>query len=225
MNLGQLNALFRRLADDVEAPFFISDDDFTTYINEAEVEACRRARLLVDSTSALTALPIVSGQATYNLDSRILYVRRVKLASSTTPLAAADHRDMDQSLHGWDSQSGTVERWITGMDNAYQRVLRLYRIPTASDTATLTVVRKPENSMESESDEPEIEERFHIHLLHWPLYRYYSIQDADVADSKKAQENLEQFVATFGTPEQADEAEAAALERLANRFAYATGTF
>lgn len=225
MNLGQLNALFRTLADDVNEPFLLSDEDFTTYINEAEVEACRRARLLVDSTSALCELPITSSQATYDLDSRILYLRRVKLASSTIPLAAANYQDMDKSLHGWDSQTGAVERFITGMDNPYKRVLRLYRIPTGADTATLTVVRKPQNPMEGDLDEPEIEERFHIHLLHWALFRYFSIRDADIADPKKAQENLDQFVAIFGTSEAADQAEATLLAASANRFVYATGTF
>ena len=47
MNKGELELSFRRAFQDTEQNYFVTSEEFTSYINEAEDEACRRARLLV----------------------------------------------------------------------------------------------------------------------------------------------------------------------------------
>lgn len=47
MNKGELELSFRRAFQDTEQNYFVTSEEFTNYLNEAEEEACRRARLLV----------------------------------------------------------------------------------------------------------------------------------------------------------------------------------
>jgi hypothetical protein len=226
MTLEQLKDAFRTMADDLETRYLFSDADVVRHLNEGQVEACFRKRLLVDSTSSFTQVAISSGTSVYPLDNRIIFIRRVKLTSSTIPLGAADHRDMDKSLHGWDTQTGAVERYITGLDPiAYPKKLRLYRIPTVSGTAGLTVVREPLVAMSADGDSPEIPEYYHEKLLHWPLYRGYMNRDADIYNPEHAKDHLAKFEAVFGTREAAEAEELLLQKANANRFAYADGVF
>jgi hypothetical protein len=226
MTLAQLKAAYRTMADDLNTPYFVSEADLVRHLNEAQVEACFRKRLLIDSTSAVTQIAITIAQPLYTLDSKIIFIRRVKLTSATVPLAAADYRDMDKSLHGWDSQTGTIERYITGLDPfAYPKKLRLYRTPTATATAALVVVREPTAAMAADSDSPEIQEYYHEKLLHWPLYRGYMNRDADRYDPELAKEHLAKFEAVFGTRDAAEAEELLLQKANANRFNYSDGTF
>lgn len=47
MNTGELELSFRRAFQDTESDYFVTSDEFRSYLNEAEEEACRRSRLLV----------------------------------------------------------------------------------------------------------------------------------------------------------------------------------
>lgn len=227
MNLGELKSNFRTLADDTQTPYRWSDTDLVTYLNEAELEACYRRRYLIDSTSAFTQVAVSAGTAVYALDSKILFIRRVIMASGTGQLGWASVRDMDRSRHGWESETGVVERFITGMDNDApgKRVLRLYRIPSAPDTAKLVVVRSPASQMSLDADIPEIPEPDHFKLIDWALYRAYSNFDADTYNPELAQLHKTRFEEFFGTREQANLEEGALLGRQANRYPYADGTF
>jgi hypothetical protein len=226
MTLLQLRTAFRTMSDDTLTPYFWSDADILRHLNEAQVEACFRKRLLIDSTSSFTQIAISAPTSVYNLDAKIIFIRRVKLTSATVPLAAADYRDMDKSYHGWDSQTGTIERYITGLDPfSYPKKLRLYRIPTASATAALVVVREPTTALSVDGDSPEIQDFYHEKLLHWPLYRGYSNHDAEIYDAELAAKHLALFEAVFGTREAAEEAEMQLQRANANRFAYCDGTF
>jgi hypothetical protein len=214
------------MSDDTLTPYFWSDADILRHLNEAQVEACFRKRLLIDSTSAITQIAISSGTSVYNLDAKIIFIRRVKLTSATVPLAAADYRDMDKSLHGWDSQTGTIERYITGLDPfAYPGKLRFYRIPTTTATAALVVVREPSAALSADGDSPEVPVYYHEKLLHWPLYRGYMNHDLDTYNPELAKDHLAKFEAVFGTREAAEAEEMALQKANANRFSYADGVF
>jgi hypothetical protein len=214
------------MVDDTATPYFWSDADILRHLNEAQVEACFRKRLLIDLTSAITSIAISNGTSVYSLDAKIIFIRRVKLASSSIPLAGVDYRDMDKSLHGWDTQTGTVERYITGRDPmAYPGKLRLYRIPTGSDTASLTVVREPSAALSADGDSPEVPVYYHEKLLHWALYRAYMNHDAETVNAELAKDHLAKFEAVFGSREAAEAEEMLLQKSNANRFSYADGTF
>ena len=206
MNLGALIALFRQEADDQASPYLWSDAEATDYANDAQNEACRRARLIVDSTTAAVCqIAVAANTPVLALDPRVLFVRRAKLASRSVPLVRRHLADMDLEAPGWEAITGSVDSYIPDWQTG---ALRLYRTPTATDTLNLTVVRLPLADMANlTTDSPEIHTRFHRSLRFWMLYRAFSKQDADTVDPKRATTNLAQFEAEFGAKSAAIEEE------------------
>lgn len=218
MNLSDIRSLFRFEADDNKEPFFASNAEILEWANDAQNEACRRGRLLVDSTTAaICTISVLAATTTYALDPRVISLRRATLASDRTRLTLSSYRDFDSaggSGARWGGDSGASAQWeddtgaptnaITDMGTGK---IRLYPIPVATDTVRLTVVRLPLEELAADTDEPEINPRFHRNLRHWLLYRYYSKQDADTFDASKAAVALGLFESEFGKASRAIEEE------------------
>jgi hypothetical protein len=196
MNLETLKTTVRRRLDDLQAPYLWSNEDLAEYANDAEREACRRARLIVDSTTAeIVSISLGVGASTYDLDQRILFIKRVKVSDISTPLRRVSFRDLDRSAPGWEDETGTPQAYVPDMD---EDKLRVYPIPTAAATATLTVNRLPLEDMANDTDTPEIKPRYHDSLVYWMEYRAYSKQDAETRDDQKAAKALSMFEQEFG---------------------------
>lgn len=197
MTLDELIEAFRREVDDtVNNPFLWDDDEIIFYANEAEQEACRRANLLIDSSNVeICLINIVAGEPNYDLDERVITVRRARLSSRSKPLKLISYKDLDESVAGWESNTGTPLYFFTDFDT---NKLRLYPAPTADDTLILTVTRLPLFDLESGTDTPEINKRFHRSLLHWIKYRAYSKPDTETLDQEKSILFLQMFEAEFG---------------------------
>jgi hypothetical protein len=196
MNLCELIKAAREESDDVAKPYLWSDAEWTRYANEAENEACRRARLITDSrTPEVAEVEVTAGEAAYDLDERVLFVRRVKPDSRSQPLGKVSYKALDSGVPGWEDETGDPRGYITDQDTG---VLRLYPSPTAADTLKLTVIRMPLNCMKDSNDAPEIASRFHHSLIYWMLHRAYSKQDAETKNEQKAANNLALFEQEFG---------------------------
>lgn len=200
LTLLQLRTLFRQEADDANSPYLWSDAELNDYANDAQNEACRRARLLVDSTTAAICQYTVasSGSGSYliALDSRVLFVRRARLASRTVPLARMFLSDIEEQVPNWEAATaGQPDRYIPDYQTGY---VRLYRPSSVADTLNLTVVRMPLTDMSADGDVPEIHTAWHRSLRFWMLYRAYSKHDAETYDEKKALANLKLFEEEFG---------------------------
>ena len=113
------------ILDDATIPYLWSDTELMRYLNYAEVQACRRAHLLIDSTTAndsgtagtagtlgqkpLCSLTLVASQATYNLSPKILSIKRCQLKSMTYPLTGpVSYDELDDQMSGWLGTAGTV---------------------------------------------------------------------------------------------------------------------
>lgn len=220
MTLRDLIDIFRHEVDDVAEPYLWTEEELIEYANDAQNEACRRARLLIDSTTeAICQIDVLIGTASYALDPRVIFIRRAKVASSVLPLARASLRDMDDAALGWDAHTGSVRAYLTDVDSGR---VRLYRIPTATDTLHLTVVRLPLAEMVSLDDAPEIHVRYQRSLRHWMCFRAYSKQDAETKDDKKAAEGLALFEQEFGKKSAAIDEEWIGREQAYDRW---DGTF
>lgn len=195
MTLDDLTALFRSEADDATEPYLWSDDDALDYANDAQHEACRRARLLVDSSSALCQLEVTAGNALLPLDERILFVRRARFAGAR-PLVRMNMQDMEDANPLW--QDNPARTPLAFVPDYQSGALLLWPTPLADATLLLTVVRLPLLDMDDGLDSPEINLRLHRSLRHWMLYRAYSKQDSEAADPKKAAEALALFEQEFG---------------------------
>ncbi|MCP4257970.1 MAG: hypothetical protein GY774_10650 [Planctomycetes bacterium] len=171
--------------------------EWTEYANDAENEACIRANLLIDKSSALTSITIASGTGTYSIDAKILVIKRAKLASGTEPLVKTSRRVLDATYPNWEVDSGTVRSWLPDESNK----ITLYKKPSAGTTLNLMVSRLPLVAMtlaDKLTVSPEIDEQYHEGLLDWMLHRAYSKQDAETLDTGKAKEHLKRFTARFG---------------------------
>ena len=192
MKLGELIATARSRADDIAAPYLWSDAEWTEYANDAENEACRRARLITDaSTTEICEAAITSGNGVITLDKRVIFVRRVKLTSQSQPLRSIDYRDLDISYPDWEQQVGAPRAWVRNWET---NKARLWPVPDSNGLAQLRVVRLPLAPMANlTADSPEINARFHASLVYWMLFRAYSKTDSQTIDSKKASENVALF--------------------------------
>ena len=199
MNLGEIESLTRREIDDEvgnDASRYVKQVQIYAYANEAENEACRRARLLVDSsTAAICQIAVVACTAVYAFDERIIFIKRGKLAGGTAALGKASHVIMDERCPGWEAKSGVVEAFVTGL---HSNQLQLYKIPNSDDTLKLTVIRTPLVAMTSPAAIPEIPSRLHLPLILWIKHKIFNNQDKELFDKTRADKSLADFEKYFG---------------------------
>jgi len=188
---------------DAKKPYFFSDDDLDTWLNEAEVEAARRAFLLVDSTSVAASVDLAAGDLGAELHESVIYIRRARLASTGRPLTPKVARTMDEMVPSWESSEPStpitfVPDWQTGY-------LRTWPPTNIDDTVLMTVVRKPLKPMSRDTDTPEVKGHYHLMLLDWAKHRAYSTPDSDFFDPKKADKHETAFIRNFGQAAPIDE--------------------
>lgn len=197
MTLANLIAAFRVTAYDQIEPYIWSDADIAGHLADAENEACIRARLIADETTADVAVVPIGTAAWIDLSPTLIDVTRARLASNPdTPLAQCPPDALDALDPGWETNTGTPTRY-------YVLGGRLRLIPqpvAASDTLYLRVYRIPLSPL-SESDldaEPEIPEPHHVRLLDWALHRAYMKRDEEVFDSNRSALHRQLFEENFG---------------------------
>jgi hypothetical protein len=207
--------LTRLTLRDIKKPYLWSDDELVGHLAEAEEKACRSSLLLRDFTTAeVCKLSLNTVKQGYDLDPRVIFVRRLTVATRTLPLAKASYRDFDGCEPGWIGRTGTPDKWC--LDFESQKVW-FNRKPTAADIATMLVVRTPlvSLSVTKLAASPEIAAPYHRPLHHWACYRAFSKSDSDAEDSDKAAFHYNAFIAEFG-----DEASALDEEFVRGRQGY-----
>lgn len=203
MNKGELRDRARREMKDTVKPYFFKDEELDDWLNEAEVEAARRAFLLVDSTSEAASLTLSAGDIGADLHESVIYVRRARLASIKRPLTATVARTMDEMSPSWEEvAASTPTRFVPDWQTGY---LRLYPPTKIDDVINLTVVRKPLKPMVHDSDSPELREHYHPKLLDWVKFRAYSTPDSDFFNADKADRHEAEFIKNFGESRPIDE--------------------
>lgn len=198
MNLSELIVECREDSDDVNAPYLVSDDAFTRYLNEAVDQACRRAFLLYDETTdAVTGIDLEPGTQSYPLHSAILRVENCRREGDSVPLArlSGSIQFLDDPPTSWRDAAGTPTAWTVRRNELF-----VYPTPTGASVLRLDVFRLPLSTerLSAEDDTPVIPEHYHHLLRHWALYRAYSRRDAELRSEQGAASHLAQFEAAFG---------------------------
>ena len=197
MNLSEILNVYRRATGDKAAPYLVDDEDAIIFLNQAENEASRRARLLVDSSSDIAIYPVVSGEPLVEISSKVISIRRARIAASSAPLKKRLVREMDEIAPGWDSSTNTSRPSSVVVD--YQtNAVRLYPTPNEDGELCMTVTREPANSLEADDDVPEIPARYHHSLVEWMKFRTFSDEDSDMYDQRRADTALARFEEEFG---------------------------
>ena len=153
------------MLDDAGLPQLWEDPELLRFLNYAEVQACRRAHLIIDGTTAndngtsgtagtlgqkpLCTLAIVANQATYRLSPKILQIKRCQFKSMAYPLVGpVSYPELDEDVSGWIGTSGTVGTAGSGGVPTYflnepGNTITFIRAPSVNDTAYLVVARIP----------------------------------------------------------------------------------
>ncbi|MCK0507904.1 DUF6682 family protein [Aromatoleum anaerobium] len=199
MKLGELLAIIRRdELDDESQPYLWSNAALIEYAEDAENEACRRASLLRDATTpAICRITLVAGTSEYDLDPRVIRLRRVRLTGNSTPLVPVTTAQLDEEHPGWEDETGEPSCYLTDWETGEIRVVPT---PTAVGTLELQVVRLPLVALNDMEDTPEIHARFHRDLRHWIVKRAFSVLDSERQDKDRAKDAESRFALAFGDP-------------------------
>lgn len=195
MTLDELIDEARTMADDKADGELWTRPEWVRWAAEAQREACRRARLIVDSTSALSEILLPAGEPTVRLDPRILFIRRARLAGRAVFLGRVSHHDLDCRSADWEDERGEPRGYVPDMDTS---AFRPYPVPEQDTAVRVTVVRMPIKDLRDGKDVPEIAPHLHMTLVSWMLYRAYSKPDSDAVNPKKAADHLLDFEREFG---------------------------
>jgi len=195
MTLLELRTRLRSRLDDLNAPYLWPDAELDEYLNDAQSEACVRASLIRDMTSAATSLSVVAGTDTYTLDVAIYRTHRVKLALVDCSLVPTTIADLDYDTNGWEGLTGTPTHWYsTGAPNK----ITLWPNPVVNDTASLVVYRTALAAMSDDAHTPEIEEIYHADLVDWGMHLAFLKRDSETFNQKSADEYEFRFERRFG---------------------------
>ena len=199
--LGELiTACQQDIADTkgVEANKLIKQSEWTRFANAMEIEACRRAYLLKDSsTLALCRVEAQALNPVIRLDDRVILVNRVAYFSNVSILPKTRLDLMDAQMgSGWENETDTPTNWLEGMDTG---AIRLYPCPPINITFRLTVTRQPLRPMARLTDTMEISSRYFEALVAGMLSMAYAKQDAEIVkDLPRSMQKLAVFTEEFG---------------------------
>lgn len=182
----------------------LSQSAVNRYINEAQVEACKRWDVIIDiSTAAVCQLTLASGTRGYPIHGKITRVHRAEYYNAGTgKRVVLEQYPYDQIERTY----GTQWRTNTGQPFAFAikgRAMYLYPTPGANEdgaVVNMEVARLPLVDMVDDDDEFEAPEQYQQDLLHWAAYRARSRRDNELGDPQGAGFHLQNFERVFGVP-------------------------
>lgn len=195
MTVGELIELFRLQAEDTVGPYFWSDLEIVAFLNNAVREACERAKLIEDVETANLA----PGEVFCNLHPSVFESKRVTCDGRLLEESSVD--ELDRNYVNWESQKGLPRYYVFVQANAVAPAkLRLVPTPNKSMIVKATVYRgaRTELTLNYLGAIPEINPRFHTHLLYWVLHQAFMRPDAEVFDARRAADSLAMFEQSFG---------------------------
>ncbi len=214
MDIDALIAQHRVDSDDLVPDYLSTSDQITTWLNEAEQEACIRSRLILDvNTPSVCNIAVTAPANVFTLHPAIFEISR----AAFTP--TGETCDIDLFLTDRVYLDSRYRHWRTRVEQPREAIhtdkqLQLACIPCTDGTIALEAYRLPLKNIEDQSNEsPEIAEIHHRHLVHWSLYRCYSRPDAEIHDPARAEKELAEFTKVFGIRPDADYRKASQADR------------
>lgn len=143
MTLTDLIATFRRDVKDTVTPYIWRDLDVIAWLNEAEDEACIRARLLFDrTTSAYCDIAVLAGTTEYALDEHVTEVVAATLEDAggeVYPLEILTREWLGRHSAAWRSADARMPTAIMHQDQKVE----FNAEPDAAYTLQMEIYRKP----------------------------------------------------------------------------------
>lgn len=147
--------------------------DFDSYIIDAEEQLARRLLLITDSSSSFLAVTVTAGTLAYDLDPKILKIKRAYLETADRVLTPTCLDIMLSKDNKWDTRQGTPSAYLEDYESGK---IALDRIPAADDTLKLIVNRLPivpvpSDTVDRDEITPEIQAPYHRYMTNYILYR------------------------------------------------------
>jgi hypothetical protein len=194
MEVTELLDLFRLETDDLAEPYLWSDQEFITYLNDAQDTLVRRTGGLSDSSSPITKITFKTNDVLIKYDERILRIKSAKDDQNrriTVRNIDNFEQDMSDDYGNMtnagldDGRTGPVRYLITDVE---EDKIRLYPLPEADGFLHLYVSRRPYHEITNIDSPLEIKGQHHLALLYWVKYKAYLKQDVETFDQAKATE-------------------------------------
>ena len=204
MTLEDLIRRFRVLSLDNATPPFWADEDITDWLNEAQNEACIRARLIrEDENPAVCQIALTPGQHTYPLHASVYELINLRIkgsgAESSRSMAIKSREWLDANVRDWRDMD-RPSQWLIQDDTT----LRVVGAIQAGDVLHLECYRLPLKQLANDMDKPEIHAAHHVHLIQWALHKAFSVPDADAFDPTRAKMAEDAFTRYFGIAPDSD---------------------
>jgi hypothetical protein len=201
MTLGEILESVRVELDDLLKPYRYEDDELIRYVNEAENEACIRALLLPDdSTAQFTEVYCIEDTPNYLLDPLVIYATRADLeyngSITNIPKITRDQLD-DLNTHWKAFTPGLPYYFMSEMVREF-KLVPPPGLQYNGCVIRLTVFRLPITSMVDRVDTPEIPAIYHRFLSYWVCHRCYSKKDSATYNQIEAERYSGMFEAIFG---------------------------
>jgi hypothetical protein len=197
METSKLLELFRRETDDVSTPYLWEDEDFFTYLNDAQDTFVRRIGGISDGSSAITKINFKINDTLIKYDERILRIKAAKDDQNRKVTvrnidnfedACYLNDDYGNMVNAGldDGRTGPVRYIITDIE---EDKIRLYPLPSAAGYLRLYVSRRPLDTIEDEDSRLEISSQHHLALLDWVKHKAYLKQDVETFDQGKSDDH------------------------------------
>ena len=195
MTSDELFDAFREDVADVASPYLWSDSEVWRYMDDAYKMFVRMTGGVADSTSAITQIGVIAGEADAAVSPLILKFRDATLVSTGRALKIVNFTDIPLkttpdygSLRNiyLNKMPGEVRYMLIGQQ---RKLVTWLQVPMADDTVALSVYRLPLDRITGPDQEfSDIGEEHHEHLLLWMKSRAYGKQDAETFDKGRRDE-------------------------------------
>lgn len=181
MTAKELLVLLRTEISDLVEPYLWSDPLLYSYIDDAQKQFCRLTEGVEDGRSFKVS--VTAGKEWYTLSPKILKLRKVVNAATGRELKVINVERMTAEGLYFNGRTGPIQALVTGIE---KHSARAWPLPDTETLLHLSVFRMPETI--TASDEPEIDEQHHRHLLMWAKHLAYDVQDSEVFDRRKSED-------------------------------------
>lgn len=194
MNTADLLARFRSDMVDTEEPHLWSDEDVYGYMDQAQVQFCRKTGGIGDaSTPAVTLLDIAPNAMTVPTHPSILTIHDAFDQDTGRPVEVVNYKDLVRRGERLTARSGRMRSLVIGMEPHKARPQ-----PLVDDTVTvqLLVDRLPLVAIDQTgTQEFEVDAQHLPTLLMWMKALAYGKQDAETFDRSRAADFEARFLA------------------------------
>lgn len=203
MNPSQLLDLFRTEVDDTSEPYLWSDENFYTYLNDAQDVFVRLIGGIADRRSVLSKVTYKAGDQFKPYDDRILRIKgcwdenndKVVVQNLDSLEGSGGYLEDDYGRRTNvgldDGKTGSVRYIITDVEAGD---MQLYPIPEADGYLRLYLYRRPLKEITGTGSKLEVSSFHHLNLLNWVKYKAYMNQDVEAFDRSKALDFRRAFV-------------------------------